>query len=179
MSNDGGGMIKQIIVGVAIAVLTAVILIRLGIKEAPSPPPPYGNRTPDEKSDNRSPQPVSSQLTPQPSASVTSKPTPPESFAPQQALPSNTCPVMQGMVWMQSPDMWYGPFTGGDGISFGSNGGFWVYNATMLNVYGTYGAVIPYPDPYRQIQRNAWIPLQQSRFSVCVDGSGNVFALHN
>jgi hypothetical protein len=116
-------------------------------------------------------------ISPSPTPSKSPQPDPPQTFAPQPSLPENTCPVVQGMFWMQLPNTWYGPFVGGDGISFSSAGGFYVWDADMLNVLGTYGAVIPYPDPLLQIPRKVWIPLQQSRFSVCVDGLGNVFGL--
>lgn len=116
-------------------------------------------------------------LTSQSPTSVRSTPATPQTFAPQPPLPLNTCPLVQGMYWMQFPNTWYGPFAGGDGISFSNTGGFYVWDADMLNDSGTYGVIIPYPDPNSQIQRNVWVPLQQSRFSVCVDSSGNVFAL--
>jgi hypothetical protein len=118
-----------------------------------------------------------SSLTPQSPTSVQSTPASPQTFAPQPLLPANTCPDVQGRFWIQFPNTWYGPFAGGDGISFSNAGGFYVWDADMLNVFGGYGAVIPYPDPFLQIPRNVWIPLQQSRFSVCVDNSGNVFGL--
>lgn len=90
---------------------------------------------------------------------------------------TNTCPTVSGMIWLQFPDTWYGPFAGGDAVSFSSAGGFTVWDADQLNAFGGYGVVIPYPDPFLQIPRNQWVPLQQSRFSVCVDGLGNVFAI--
>jgi hypothetical protein len=62
---------------------------------------------------------------------------------------------------------------------FSSLGGFYVWDADMLNIYGTFGSVIPYPDPYLQMPRNAWIPLNQSVFSVCIDSTGNVFGVAN
>lgn len=104
-------------------------------------------------------------------ASVPSKPVSENSFTDTPALPANTCPTVQGMFWMQYPNIWYGPFGGGDGIGYSSGGGFYVWDSA-------YGRQLPYPDPYGQIQRNTWTPLQQSRFSVCVDGSNNVFGLY-
>jgi hypothetical protein len=104
-------------------------------------------------------------------------PLPPNGFTSHPALPASTCPVLQGMIWLQNPNLWYGPFAGGEGLSFSSAGGFNVWDPKKLNIYGSFGAVITYPDPYLQIQRNVWVPLQQSRFSVCVDGYGNVFGL--
>jgi hypothetical protein len=104
-------------------------------------------------------------------------PEPPRIFAPNPALPPSACPVLQGMVWLQTANTWYGPFAGGDGLSFSSAGGFYVWEPNRLNIYGSYGVVTPYPDPYFQIQRNIWTPLHQSRFSICVDSYGNVFGV--
>lgn len=121
---------------------------------------------------------IPSELTPQTTPLAGSMPNPPEMLAQQLPPPSNTCPVVQGMFWMQFPDTWYGAPSGGDAVSFSGAGGFFVWDPKMLNLHGTYGAVIPYPDPDRLIPRNVWIPLRQSGFSVCVDGSANVFGSH-
>jgi hypothetical protein len=124
-----------------------------------------------------------SAVTQNPSVSTTKSlqqqpsPLPPNGFTANPALPASTCPVLQGMIWLQNPNLWYGPFAGGEGISFSSAGGFNLWDPKKLNIYGSFGAVITYPDPYLQIQRNVWVLLQQSRFSVCVDGYGNVFGL--
>jgi hypothetical protein len=91
-------------------------------------------------------------------------------------LPQTTVQIVEGMVWMKFPNTWYG-FPGGDAISYSSAGGFVVWDAKMLNVSGTLGAVIPYPDPYFQWPRNTWTRLEGSRFSVCVDSNNQVFSV--
>ncbi len=96
-------------------------------------------------------------------------------FVLEPQVPSNACPEVSGIFWLQYPDIWYGPFFGGDALLLSSFGGFTVWDADMLNVYGTYGATIPYPDPFFQVPRNQWIPLNGSIFHVCIDSGGNVF----
>lgn len=159
--DQSSGLIKPIFIGVATTVLASLILYYLGIKEG------------DKKSgdENIPPKP----LVPEPPALTLSRPEPPEFFTQRPATPSNTCPDTPGVFWMQSPNVWYGPFPGGEGIGFSSAGGFQIWNPNMINIYGTYGSAISYPDPYLQIPRNVWILLQGSRFYVCVDSSGYVF----
>lgn len=99
----------------------------------------------------------------------------PVTFTEAPALPSNTCPDRPGMFWMQYTDIWYGPFLNGDALMASSAGGFVVWDADMPNISGFYGAMVPYPDPFRQLPRNIWNPLLQSNFSVCIDGNGGIF----
>ncbi len=89
------------------------------------------------------------------------------------ALPSGVLPPqVPGMFWMPYPNNWYGPFYGFF-IGWMSFGGFQVWHPL-------YGA-IPYPDPFRQLQRNTWVRLFNSPFNVFVDGgpSGYVFAQYS
>ena len=113
--------------------------------------------------------PAASPVAPVAKEAASSTPAVPTALSAAPALPSNTCPAVQGMFWMQYPNSWYGPFAEGDAVQFSSAGGFYVY-------HGAYNTVVPYPDPQSQIPRNVWFPLQQSRFSVCVDSVGHVFA---
>lgn len=159
--NGSDGLFAKILVGVAVPVLTAVIIYKLGIKDTkPETPPKPSNGT--------------QSINPDPS-NASDKPKPPSTFTPEPSLPTSACPGVQGMFWMQYPNAWYGPFAGGDAISFGSAGGFFVYNAQVPNDFGTLGAVATYADPYAERPRNVWVPLLQSRFTVCVDDSGRVF----
>lgn len=178
--SGGEGLIGKIFVGVATTVLATVIITKLGVKDPKPESPPKGPESVEPlKPGNQSK--GGDKTTPQSrEAAVATEPTKSSdaprlsTFAAQAALPNNTCPAVQGQFWMQYPNVWYGPFFG-DGISLSGAGGFWVYNAQMLNTSGTFGAYLPYPDPNHQYPRNIWFPLQQSRFSVCVDSSGNVF----
>ena len=111
----------------------------------------------------------------EPSTPISPSSGPPNIFEPPLAPPSNACPSANRQFWLQYPNIWYGPFTNGEGLMLSNGGGFFVWNPSMINAYGTYGVTIPYPDPYRQIQRNIWNPLLQSTFSICVDSSGQVF----
>lgn len=95
---------------------------------------------------------------------------------PTVALPATTgCPQADGGFWLQYPDTWYGPYGNGDLLAFHSSGGFSVWDVDWINLDGTVGATIPYPDPWLQFPRDQWVPLQQSIFTVCIDSSGNVF----
>lgn len=78
--------------------------------------------------------------------------------------PSVSVPSVPGMFWMPYPDTWYGPFNSYY-IGWMSIGGFQVWHPMM--------GVIPYPDPFRQFQRNIWVRLLNSPFNVFVDGGPN------
>lgn len=102
----------------------------------------------------------------------------PETFVqeqPEVVQPTTSCPQAAGGFWLQFPDTWYGPYGNGDALAFHSAGGFSVWDVDWVNLDGTVGVVIPYPDPALQFPRNQWVPLQQSIFTVCIDGAGNVF----
>jgi hypothetical protein len=97
----------------------------------------------------------------------------PEKFTTHQGVPAGitpgpmpvaSVPQVLGMFWMTYPDTWYGPFNGFY-IGWLSMGGFQVWNP--------YAGIIPYPDPFRQFQRNIWVRLINSPFNVYVDGSPN------
>lgn len=174
--NLAEGPLAKIFVGVATAVLSAFILYKLGLKETKPENPP--KPTPIEQSkllEKPEPAPSSEVINPASQSKAPDRPKPPTTFAPEPSLPATSCPAVQGMFWMQYPNAWYGPFSGGDAIQYSSAGGFLVYNGQMLNVFNRMGSVVPYPDPGFQYPRNIWIPLQQSRFSVCIDGAGQVF----
>lgn len=180
--NGGEGLLAKIFVGVATTVLGTLILYKLGVKDSKPETPPKAPDSvqalnpvdPPKVADK--PKPPESTRARNPSDPSNAPNTPaPSAFAAQASLPQNSCPAVQGMFWMQYPNSWYGPYGNGDAIFFNGAGGFSVYNAQMLNHFGKPGAVGSYPDPYRQLPRNVWIPLLQSRFSVCIDGLGNVF----
>jgi len=87
-------------------------------------------------------------------------------------FPQNDALRVPGMFWMNYPDNWYGPFYGYY-IMWLSVGGF--------QVWDPYRGVIPFPDPYRQTARNAWLRLPNSPFNIYVDGSpaGHVFGQYS
>jgi hypothetical protein len=92
-------------------------------------------------------------------------------FVQPPSLPSSACPQVPGMFWMAYPNTWYGPFYGYF-LAWDRAGGFYVWDP--------YLGQIPYPDPFVQVQRNAWLRLPNSPFNICVDGStGNVFGQYN
>jgi hypothetical protein len=89
-------------------------------------------------------------------------------FVQPPALPESTCPRVSGMFWLQYPNIWYGPFYGYY-LAWDRAGGFYAWDPYLVSS-------IPYPDPYRQVQRNTWLRLYNSPFNICVESStGNVF----
>jgi len=87
------------------------------------------------------------------------------------ALPASTCPRVPGMFWLAYPNTWYGPFYGYF-LAWDRMGGFYVWDP--------YLGQIPYPDPFVQVQRNAWLRLPNSPFNICVEGvTGNVFGQYS
>jgi hypothetical protein len=121
--------------------------------------PPHGVVTP-------MPETTSSPIVPVKRDSGKSIPKPPQTFVKPPEIPQNNCPFIEGMFWLQYPNKWYGSSESGDRLTFRNPGGFDVWD-------GSYNQPISYPDPYAEIQRDVWIPLQGSRFSVCVDSAHN------
>lgn len=83
-------------------------------------------------------------------------------------FPQSSVPHVPGMFWMAYPNYWYGPFQGFF-IMWLPMGGFQIWNP--------YYGIVPFPDPYRSVQRNVWLRLPNSPFNIYVDGSvnGHVF----
>ena len=100
---------------------------------------------------------------------------PDEPVAVPANLPATGCPIVDGMIWLQFSDLYY-PFRNGDSVGFDSFGNVRVWDADMLNVFGGFGAEIPYYGLYYDAQPNIWNSLTQSVFQVCVDSNGLVFA---
>lgn len=93
-------------------------------------------------------------------------------FVQPPTLPDHTCPSIAGMFWMSMPNTWYGPFNG-FAISWQSGGGFFIWNPYA-------SGVVPFPDPYAQVQRNTWIRLTGTPFNICVDSTaGRVFGQYS
>ncbi len=154
--------------------------LNLGQEPTPTPittPTAYGRPVDTDPTPATKPTPIPKSIDTSTNQSTVSPPSASAGLVPGVAFPTNpvSCPYVQGAIWLQSANIWYGPFGNGEGLMFSSYGGFFVWDPARPNVYGTYGSVIPYPDPYKAIQRNVWTPLQQSRFNVCVDGAGNVY----
>lgn len=85
-------------------------------------------------------------------------------------LPQTEAPRVPGMFWMPYPNMWYGPFDGFF-ILIMPMGGFQVWDPRV--------GYVPFPDPYRQIQRDVWVRLINTPFNVFVDMVGNVFGQYS
>lgn len=179
------------VVGRLVAFVLGIIFILIGfsgyegklntrLEPTPTPittPTAYQKPVDNDPTPATKPTPIPKSTDTSTSESTVSPPSASAGLAPGAAFPTTpvSCPYVQGAIWLQSPNIWYGPFGNGEGLMFSSYGGFFVWDPARPNMYGTYGMVIPYPDPYKAIQRNVWIPLQQSRFNVCVDGAGNVY----
>ncbi|MBK6796223.1 MAG: hypothetical protein IPG76_05370 [Acidobacteria bacterium] len=146
-----------------------------GVKNDPGPAP-----TKSLSAEPGNPAPTSTPIPVSAIASTVPNPVGTSSFVAGPTLPqNNNCPYVQGGFWIQNPNIWYGPFGNGDAIMLNGAGGFFVWDPQRINIYGNPGSVLPYPDPYRTWVRNVWTPLQQSRFSVCVDGStGNSYGYY-
>jgi hypothetical protein len=116
-------------------------------------------------------EPVQQQSTAQSSGTPEVQQADPSQFTQPPALPATTCPRVPGMFWLAYPNVWYGPFYG-YALMLNSAGGFYVWDP--------YQGAMPYPDPFKQIQRSSWLRLQNSPFNVCVEGStGYVFGQYS
>jgi hypothetical protein len=84
------------------------------------------------------------------------------------------CPYDERMGWLVYRDTWYGPWDD-YWIRYDVNY-FYVYDPNLWNdSQGSYGLETPYST---QFTRNAWTELIDSPFWVCIDTTGNVFAVY-
>jgi hypothetical protein len=89
--------------------------------------------------------------------------------------PNNTCPYDARGGWLAFQNTWYGPYAGGQSISYDLQF-FYVYDPNQYNsLTQAYGNVTSYSTAF---ERNRWTRLIGSPMWVCVDTPGNVYAAY-
>ena len=86
---------------------------------------------------------------------------------------NNSCPYRADGIWLQLPGVEYGPFWDvNDGVAYSiAFDQQFIYIANSIS-----GLMGTYDDPGTSNQRNQWVQLTNTPFTVCVDVNGLVFA---